>query len=346
MAEEKKATKKSKVVAGKKIIKEQAINNKLRRVSIITILSPKILRWAQGVLLFLFLVAFLIFIFVVLLLAVGTDLATRQIEALSASAGYSGFALFFISIISAFIGFLNINIRSKAEQEEERVRREVRKIDLELEELDYYIREWAGPEEREDLGEQYRKLNRERDLLISQSSQFLERVVFTNWGKVLIESRKRLLKEEERLEARNAANLVYGVSAAGVGMIFFIFVGGVSYYEGSLQEVSFEKFPFYYLLTLPVVIISEVVAIFFLRLFAQTEKSIERNKNEMTNIELRLTASQLLSFKGDKTSFDSLADDLAKEERNFVLKKNESSSEFDIDRAVEIATKVISAGTK
>ena len=343
MAEEKEE---NVVTDEEKIIKKQMSSNRLREIYIGSMLRPKTLKWAQAILLVVGFLAFIIFIFVVLLLATRTNADTRQIEILSLLASYSGVILFFVAVFSIVIGFLNVNVRSKAEQEEERARREVRKIDLELEELDYYISEWAGQEEREELGEQYRKLNRERDLLISQSSQFLERVVFTNWGKVLIESRKRLLKEEERLEARNAANLVYGVSAAGVGMIFFIFVGGVSYYEGSLQEVSFEKFPFYYLLTLPVVIISEVVAIFFLRLFAQTEKSIERNKNEMTNIELRLTASQLIHYSKDK--FDSLADDLAKEERNFILKKNESSTVMnidraDIDRAVEIATKIIKA---
>ena len=329
-----------------KKIKQQKTSNTINEIYIVSMLSPKILRWAQRILLLVGVVAFSIFIFAVLSLAVGTDLGTSQIEFLSGLAGFSGVSVFCIGILSAFIGFLNINIRSKTEQEEERVRKEVREIDLKLQDLAFHIDELAGPEERADLIQEYNKLKRERNLLISQGSQVLERVVSMDWGITLVESRKRLLKEEERLEARNVANLSYGVSAACVGILFFVAVGGFSYSEGSLQEVSFEEFPFYYLLTLPIVIISELLAIFFLRLFAQTEKSIERNKNEMTNIELRLTAIQLPHSNKDR--FDSLADTLSKEERNFVLKKNETSTitdidKLDIDRAVEIATKIIKA---
>ncbi len=332
---------KNTVTDEEKKIKQQKTSNRLREIYIGSMLRPKTLKWAQAILLVVGFLAFIIFIFVVLLLATRTNADTRQIETLSALAAYSGVALFFVAIFSIIIGFLNVNVRSKAEEEEERARRGVRKIDLELEELDFYAQEIAGHEERDELGERYRKLNRERDLLINQSSQSLERIVSTDWGRILVQSRKRLLQEEERLEARNAANLQYGVLAAVVGVGILIVIATLPFITDTSKIPAFNNIPVYYFSSVPIAIISEVVAIFFLRLFSQTEKSIERNKNEMTNIELRLTAGQLIYYNKDK--FDSLAESLAKEERNFVLKKNESSSEFDIDRAVEIATKVIKA---
>ena len=265
------------------------------------------------------------------------------------SADFSGITQFLgstLAILAVFfipISFVRINILSKTEQQQE----QVRQLRIKLKALRFRIEKAEledDLEKAQKLESEYLELKIEHDSLIDESPQKWEQDVFTGWGKTLVASRNRLLDEDDRLRQRNRANLQYGAWAAAVGIGFFLVVGSISYYDGSLKALSLANFPFYYLLSLPVAIISEILAIFFLRLYASTEKSIERNKNELTNIELRLTAGQLLEYKTDESKFDSLSNDLAKEERNFVLNKNESSSEFDIDRAVEIATKVIKAG--
>ena len=299
--------------------------------------TPKFLRFAEQYLFMSGIVVALGLLLVILLPVIipslkDTDFSSA-IQALSIT-------LIFIATYRALIGFARINIRSRAEQDEERVR----EIDVKLKILQFNIDNATSQGyDRDILSEELKRLKFEQSILISESPRGWEQEVSTVWGKTLIASRNRLLDEEQRLLARNRANLSYGVSAASVGVGFFMVVGATSYFNGTLQELSFEKFPFYYLLGLPIVLISEVMAIFFLRLYALTEQSIERNKNEMTNIELRLTASQLVEGKTDENKFVSLSNHLAVEERNFILRKNETSATpetLDTEKLLEIISKL------
>ena len=274
------------------------------------------------------------------------DMPVAQKEIYSQGAWVLGIILIGISILFAFVRFINIEIRSKAEEKEEQVRERVSEIDIRLSRLNYSSNYEMSPEQEQEIEAEFKLLTKERDSLVKRESHRLEGIIFTNWGRILIESLTRLLKEEKRLEARNVANLRYGVWAAGLGMFILVVITILHFIMNYYEIFAFNSIPVYYFSTVPIAIISELVAIFFLRLFAQTEKSIERNKNEMTNIELRLTASFLLCDEENANKFDSLADDLAKEERNFVLGKNETSAtagidKVDIDRAVEVAIKAM-----
>ena len=243
----------------------------------------------------------------------------------------------FIAICSTFIGFVRINIRSGAEQDEERLR----EIDFKLKVLQYNIDHVVSQDyDRHLLLEEVKGLKFEKSLLINESPRGWEQEVSTVWGKTLIASHNRLLDEERRLLARNRANLSYGVFAAGVGVAILIVIAILPFITDTSKIPAFNNIPVYYFSSVPIAIISEIVAIFFLRLFASTEQSIERNKNEMTNIELRLTASQLLE---SKDTFGSLADTLSKEERNFILRKNETSATsetLDTEKLLEIISKL------
>ena len=243
-------------------------------------------------------------------------------------------------VFFVFILFLNRLIRSRAEQQEEQLRKELRKIDYDIQRIEGSFQFIDDEGELHGLSNELENLRLERAALIVKSPQGWKRDISTKWGITLIASHDRLLEEEYRLRRRNRFNLLFGIAVAFMGASFFIGAGIVSYYDKTLQNLSFSNFPFYYLLCIPITIITEVVAIFFLRLFALTEQTIERNKNEMTNIELRLTASQLLE---DKDKFGSLADTLSKEERNFILRKNETSATpetLDTEKLLEIISKL------
>ncbi len=310
-----------------------------------TSISSRFLRAVQGILLVAGAVAFSIFIFVVLLLSTRINPGTRQIEMLSDFASFSGAGLFFIVILFTFTSFLNISIRSKDEQEEERLRGEVREIDLELQAIAFHIDEvGADDEERQELTKKYNELKKERDLLIGKISQGWGQNISTDWGKTLIVARNRLLDEEQRLRARNFANLRYGVLAAVLGVFVLITAAIIPYIWTSFQTPAFNGIPVYYFPVTPVVIISEIVAIFFLRLHSQTEHRLERNKNEITNIELRLAAGLMLPSPTGQPDFTSLSNHLAKEERNFVLGKNESSAGVSTNSLLEILSKLILKG--
>ncbi len=192
-----------------------------------------------------------------------------------------------------------------------------------------------------------KELRQEYESLLIENLQTKEGEVVKDWREVLLSSRRRLLNEEERLLARNRANLRIGIVSVLSGitlLIIFLFMN-----NEARANSNFIDFLTIYWARIGIVITIGVFAGFFLRLYSLTERAIANNKNEITNIELRLTSGLLLHKKTSAKKFDSLADDLAKEERNFVLKKNETSAitdsdKLDIDRAVEIAIKAMKAG--
>ncbi len=287
---------------------------------------------------FYMLALFLLILFVQLLWG---DISMFQKSGFFELNGFVRALLLMIVFFIGLTGFLNIIIRSRAEQQEEQLRKELRKIDYDIQSIEGSFQFVHDEGESYELSNELANLRLERSALIIKSPQGWKQDISTKWGITLVASYDRLLDEGYRLRKRNRINLIFGIIVAFMGASFFIFAGVISYYDETLQNLSFSNFPFYYLLCIPITIISEVLAIFFLRLYAQTEKSIERNKNELTNIELRLTASQLLE---DKEKFVELADTLAKEERNFVLGKNESSAGIGVDRVTEIITKIIKGG--
>ncbi len=160
-----------------------------------------------------------------------------------------------------------------------------------------------------------------------------------DWRESLLAVRRRLKDEEERLLEQNSKNLRNGVIMALVGValpLYYIFTYGLID-----ENVSLGKFFSTYWPIFTIAAIIEIPAIFFLRLYSLNERRIERNKNEITNIELRLTAGLMLCDTTDKANLTSLADDIAKEERNFILSKNESSAVLDTDKLIEIASKFV-----
>ncbi len=347
MVEENKAKKKSKVVV------EQKERENASEISKITLwihnfvtnfqLNKFVLRAFQRYLFTTGVILFLSFWLLVLLPIIIDDIYIEQKTIFDDLANIVGVLLIANVVFFTIVNVLNINIRSKTEQEEERVRRleseRVRAIDLRLNRLRVVNRAELSKEDDQNLATEFDALISERNVLTGKNPDSLDLIVFANWGRILMESRIRLQKEEKRLVARNVANLAYGISAAVIGAGFFMGAAVFSFYNGTLQAIAWDAIPLYYLLCVPITIISEVVAIFFLRLYSVSEQRIERNKNEITNIELRLTSGLMLYEQTNEDNLAILANTLSKEERNFVLGKNESSAGISADKLIEIITK-------
>ncbi len=158
-----------------------------------------------------------------------------------------------------------------------------------------------------------------------------------NWSDTLQYAHKRLLNEEKYMERLNIANLTSGIIIAGLGVLWFLFF--VFPLDRVVDFDSFLNFVATYWPRFGIVIIVGILAVFFLRLYTKTIRRIDRNKNEITNIELRLTSGLMLCDEKDRGRLKSLANELSKEERNFVLDKNESSAILDTDKLIEIASK-------
>jgi len=73
-----------------------------------------------------------------------------------------------------------------------------------------------------------------------------------------------------------------------------------------------------------IVALVQFVGFFFLRLYVANELDIKHNKNELTNVESKLMAYAMAKSLG-ANQVKVVIEELAKTERNFVLKKNEKT---------------------
>ncbi len=184
-------------------------------------------------------------------------------------------------------------------------------------------------------------LRRERGSLMSENMHKIDGSFVEDWRESLLGARKRLMDEEHRLLANNKINIEAAMWMAFIGValpIYYIFFISELGENANLWTIFASYWPIF-----SVVFVFEIIAGFFLRAYIQTEHRIERKQNEMTNIELRLTAGLMLSEKTNKEKFAELAGTLSKEERNFVLGKNESSATSEIidnKKLLEIISKL------
>lgn len=94
--------------------------------------------------------------------------------------------------------------------------------------------------------------------------------------------------------------------------------------EQSLQEILILLFP-----RLSIVIFIEIFAFFFLRLYAKSLDEIKYFQNELTNIESKLISAEIAYITDDKESLKKSLYSLSKTERNFILKKGETTVELE-----------------
>jgi hypothetical protein len=140
---------------------------------------------------------------------------------------------------------------------------------------------------------------------------------------------QRLGEEVEALGTRANLNLVIGIitSAIGVSLLaFVVFTADNTSKDPSLIAV-------YYLPRLSVVLFIELFAYFFLKLYKLNLAEIKYFQNELTNVESKFAALRVaatLQEDGTKVHADVIRN-LAATERNFVLKKGETTP--DIEKA-------------
>ena len=148
----------------------------------------------------------------------------------------------------------------------------------------------------------------------------------TNPENVMIASRRRLLNESLRIDKLSRRNLYFGIVFSGFALAFlaiplvaqYIFpVDTVATSGDALQWVMQHYIPRF-----AAGILLQFVGFFFLRLYVANELDIKQNKNEMTNIEMRLAALQLAA-SASVNSKKQVIEALIKTERNYVLRKNE-----------------------
>ncbi len=202
-------------------------------------------------------------------------------------------------------------------------------------------------EETENFKQEIAKLRDRSALALTEHPSIKSSNLLKTWRDVLLSTRRRLLNEGIDMQFRNKLNMLSGIVSAGLGTLW-LFISPFSLDEINRIDGGV-AFLVSYWPRVGIIIIIGVFTAFFLRLYTQTIRRIDKNRNEITNIELRLTSGLMLSEKTNTDKFAILADTLSKEERNFILGKNETSANsetLDIERLKEIISLLVSVGTK
>lgn len=139
-----------------------------------------------------------------------------------------------------------------------------------------------------------------------------------------VNSRLRLKREISELGRRANLNLTIGALISICGILFLgysvFLVGDELHGDVNLLHVAIK-----FLARLSVVVVIQVFAYFFLRLYRYSLYEIKFFQNELTNADVRFNALYSVICFGDRSSVTAIAKVLAQTERNFVLKKGETT---------------------
>lgn len=134
----------------------------------------------------------------------------------------------------------------------------------------------------------------------------------------------RLKTEIDALGRRANVNLVIGSFISMVGFVFlavFTYISGigVASNENIMREIII------FCTRLSLVVMMQIFAYFFLRLYRQSIFDIKYYQNELTNVQLKIESIYIAMWSKNTKLAGEIALQIAKTERNFLLKKGETT---------------------
>ena len=137
--------------------------------------------------------------------------------------------------------------------------------------------------------------------------------------------RQRLFQEVKALQRRAALNLAIGSSTTVFAMaaLAYLVLRLTPDFHSSASVLS------YYFPRVTFVIFIEVFAFFFLRLYKVSLDDTKFYQNELTNVESRAIALRAALIDERPAEIGNILGELATTERNFVLKKGETTVEIE-----------------
>lgn len=141
------------------------------------------------------------------------------------------------------------------------------------------------------------------------------------------QTRRRLGQEVQDLAKRGNLNLILGILTT----VFGLGILGYAVFTPPLTE-SVTELLSYFIPRVSLVLLIEVFAYFFLRLYKQSLSEIKYFQNELTNIEARNLALQVALRDDDLDVRTQVVGELAKTERNFILEKGQTTVEIERER--------------
>lgn len=165
----------------------------------------------------------------------------------------------------------------------------------------------------------------DRSLLKTIEDKYGSRIAEGQHLKAVDDGLSRLIEELARersiVSTRSAINLSIGMVIAGFGVwILYQMLTAITYTSTDWQVPVLQ-----FVSRLSVVIVIEIFAYFFLNLYRGGLQEIKYFRNEITNIMSRQIALRVAIPKLDPKTIARIVLNLAETERNFVLKKGEST---------------------
>lgn len=136
---------------------------------------------------------------------------------------------------------------------------------------------------------------------------------------------KRLYSEINALSRRGNLNLSIGILTTIIGL------GILGYFVLEIDSIPEDTMAFiaHFIPRLSLVILIEVFAYFFLKLYKSSLAEIKYFQNEMTNVEAKLAAIKCSIMTSDTKSTSGVIQALSATERNAVLEKDQTTAEIE-----------------
>ncbi|WP_257170814.1 addiction module protein [Bradyrhizobium sp. SRS-191] len=133
----------------------------------------------------------------------------------------------------------------------------------------------------------------------------------------------RLANEILSLRKRGSVNLAVGASVSLIGIM--VLTGFIYLSTAELSSLSATDVAVRFVVRISLAIFIQLLAYFFLRLYRSTLFEIKYFQNEATNAQFRLLSLLTALRQNDPKLIDKVCSELVKTERNFILKKGEST---------------------
>lgn len=142
------------------------------------------------------------------------------------------------------------------------------------------------------------------------------------------QSDDRIKKEIERLARSANVNLVFGALTTISGVVFL----AMQIFDQKTSSDDWKLILAHYLPRISLVILIEVFAFFFLKIYKVNLSDIKFFSNERTNMEQKILSLKIAILAQDKKMIRVVIRELAKTERNFTLKKGETTIDIEKEK--------------
>jgi len=162
-------------------------------------------------------------------------------------------------------------------------------------------------------------------------NDFIINSKFSIIEKELSSIQERIYSQTTRLIGSARLNLTIGIVTTFLVVLFLM----ISVITLSSDAKNYTEFLMHFLPRLSLSIILEIFAYFFLRLYNKNLEETKYWNNELTNLELKGLALKTMILDNNPKATEKVATELLKTERNFILKKGETTVELEKEKATD-----------